>query len=187
LADISPQAPLPLPLVELQPHPLVALARAAVEAWVNRGEEILPPEPAPAALCERAGVFVCLKDESGHLRGCIGTFEPTQANIASETIRNAIASATRDPRFPPVSRAELPHLQYTIDVLTAPERVAGEAELDPRQYGVIVHAGYRRGLLLPDLEGVDTVRAQVDIARLKAGIGPREPVELYRFTVRRYQ
>ncbi|MCL4467032.1 MAG: AmmeMemoRadiSam system protein A [Chloroflexi bacterium] len=187
MEDISTQAPSQAPAVTTAPHPLVALAKAAVETWVTSSEEVPPPEDMAEAPAGRAGVFVCLKDKYGALRGCIGTFDPAQANIALETIRNAIASATRDPRFPPVTASELPYLQYTVDVLTAPERVESEAALDPRHYGVIVQAGLRRGLLLPDLEGVDTVEAQVDIAKRKAGIRPRERVDLFRFTVQRFQ
>ena len=82
---------------------------------------------------------------------------------------------------------ELKDLEFTVDVLTHPEPVSGPAELDPRKYGVIVESGYRRGLLLPDLEGVDTVDYQIQICRQKGGIGPNEPVKLYRFEVKRYQ
>jgi len=98
---------------------------------------------------------------------------------------NAIRSATHDPRFPPVNAAELPYLSYSVDVLTKPELVE-ESQLDPKRYGVIVESGSRRGLLLPDLEGINTVEDQIDICRQKAGISPHEPVKLYRFEVRRY-
>jgi len=134
---------------------------------------------------ERAGVFVSIK-KHGQLRGCIGTFEPTQSNVAQEVINNAISSATRDPRFPPVAPAELADLSYSVDVLTKPEPVDSPAQLDPKEYGVIVECGRRRGLLLPNLEGVDTVDYQIDICRQKAGILPHEPVRLYRFQVKRY-
>jgi uncharacterized protein (TIGR00296 family) len=106
--------------------------------------------------------------------------------VAQEVIRNAISAATRDPRFPPVRPEELDHLDVKVDVLTEPEPVQSTDQLDPKRYGVIVQCGWRRGLLLPDLEGVDTVEYQVDIARRKAGIGPQEPVQLYRFEVKRY-
>ena len=135
---------------------------------------------------EKAGVFVCIK-KYGELRGCIGTFEPTQENVAKEIVANAISTATRDPRFPPVSTNELKLLDYTVDVLTKPEPVSGKDQLDPRRYGVIVQAGRRKGLLLPDLEGVDTVDYQIDICRQKGGIAPDEPVKLYRFEVKRYK
>jgi AmmeMemoRadiSam system protein A len=134
----------------------------------------------------KAGVFVSLK-KHGELRGCIGTFEPTRPNIAEETITNAISSATLDPRFPPVTPQELGELEYSVDVLSPPEPVEGRDQLDPRRYGVIVERGWQRGLLLPDLEGVDSVEQQVEICRLKAGIAPDEAVKLYRFEVKRYK
>lgn len=166
-------------------HPLVELARQAVESRI-RGAPLRKPANLTPEMKERAGVFVCLKKQ-GELRGCIGTFEPTRANVAEEVVSNAISSATRDPRFPPVSPSELPEMEYSVDVLTSPEPVKGQEELDPKRYGVIVESGGRRGLLLPDLEGVDSVEDQIAISRQKAGIGPDEPVALYRFEVRRYK
>jgi len=135
---------------------------------------------------ERAGVFVSIH-KAKELRGCIGTFEPTQASVAEEIITNAINSATRDPRFLPIAPDELDDLNYSVDVLTKPEPIKSQDELDPKKYGVIVEAGMRRGLLLPDLEGVDTVDFQIDICRQKAGILPDEPIKLYRFEVKRYK
>jgi AmmeMemoRadiSam system protein A len=137
-------------------------------------------------MVERSGVFVSLK-VGGLLRGCIGTYEPATANVAEEVITNAISSATRDPRFPPVTPDELGDLEYSVDVLTHPEPVKSQAELDPKRYGIIVESGKRKGLLLPDLEGVDTVARQIEICRAKAGIPSREPVKLYRFEVKRYR
>jgi len=165
--------------------PLVKLAKDAVEAYVRGGKTIQPQNLTPE-MKEKAGVFVCIK-KYGELRGCIGTFEPTQENVAKEIVANAISTATRDPRFPPVSTNELKLLDYTVDVLTKPEPVSGKDQLDPRRYGVIVQAGRRKGLLLPDLEGVDTVDYQIDICRQKGGIAPDEPVKLYRFEVKRYK
>jgi AmmeMemoRadiSam system protein A len=138
-------------------------------------------------MSEKAGVFVSIHKKNGDLRGCIGTFEPQQKNVAKEVIANAVSAATRDPRFEPVSPEELDNLEYSVDVLTPPEPIKDESQLDPKKYGVIVEAGWRRGLLLPDLEGVDTVDYQIDISRQKAGIGPNEPVKLYRFEVKRYK
>ena len=135
---------------------------------------------------EKAGVFVSIH-KLGGLRGCIGTFDPQCENVAEEIINNAISSATRDPRFPPIAPDELKDLSYSVDVLTKPEPVASQDQLDPRKYGVIVECGFRRGLLLPDLEGVDTVDHQIEICRQKAGIAPDEPVKLYRFEVKRYK
>jgi len=166
-------------------HPLVQLARKAVEGYVNDRRMVDPGELVPE-MKKRAGVFVSLK-KHGQLRGCIGTFEPTQINVAEEIIQNAISSATGDPRFSPVKPGELNELEYSVDVLTSPEPVDGKSELDPRKYGVIVEAGRRRGLLLPDLEGVDSVDMQIDICRQKAGIPSAEPVKLYRFQVTRYR
>ena len=165
-------------------HPLVRLAKDTVESYILKGTRPKVTKLSPE-MKERAGVFVCLK-RWGQLRGCIGTFEPNYANVAEETINNAISSASHDPRFPPVAAQELPDLSYSVDVLTRPERVIGPEALDPKRYGVIVEAGGRRGLLLPDLEGVDTVEKQIEICRMKAGISPDAPVKLYRFEVKRY-
>jgi AmmeMemoRadiSam system protein A len=167
-------------------HPLVALARQTIETYVRTLRCIDVPADLTPEMREQAGVFVSLH-ERGELRGCIGTFGPTEPNVAQEIIQNAISSATRDPRFPPVTAAELPHLEINVDVLTAPEAIAGPEDLDPKRYGVIVEAGRRRGLLLPDLEGVDMVAYQIEIAKRKAGIGPHEPVKLSRFEVRRFR
>ena len=170
-------------------HPLVQLARRAIEAYVREGRIIDPDEPLSGETTQRAGTFVSLHDSSGQLRGCIGTFVPSQPNVELEVIHNAISAATRDPRFPPVRPRELAGLDVKVDVLSTPEPVDGPEDLDPRRYGVIVQAEggwHRRGLLLPDLEGVDTVEEQIRICRLKAGIGPDEPIELKRFEVERY-
>ena len=164
--------------------PYVALAAASVEAFVGRGDVIAPPDPLPAGLARRAAAFVSLK-RGGALRGCIGTFLPARETLAQEIIQNAIRSASVDPRFPPVSPAELGELSYAVDVLSPPQPCR-EEDLDPARYGVIVERGGRRGLLLPDLPEVDTVDTQLRIARMKAGIGPDEPVALHRFTVERH-
>ncbi len=167
-------------------HPLVKIAREAVERYVREGK-MLPvnDEDLSPDLRERSGVFVCLKT-NGNLRGCIGTFQPTEPTIAHETVKNAISAATCDPRFLCVRTEELDRLEYTVDVLTPPEPVADMSGLDARRYGVIVQAGGRRGLLLPDIEGVDTVKEQIAIAMQKAGIPQGTPVNLFRFEVKRY-
>lgn len=165
--------------------PLVKLAKEALETYIKTGKVYKPGELA-SEMKDQAGVFVCIK-KFGELRGCIGTFEPCYDNVAEEVVMNAISTAVRDPRFEPVRAGELKDLEYTVDVLTHPEPVADKEELDPKKYGVIVESGYRRGLLLPDLEGVDTVDYQIDISRQKAGIEPEEPVKLYRFEVKRYK
>jgi AmmeMemoRadiSam system protein A len=166
-------------------HPLVKLAKDTIENYVRNGTIPRPNELTPE-MVERSGVFVSLK-VGGLLRGCIGTYEPATANVAEEVITNAISSATRDPRFPPVTPDELSDLEYSVDVLTHPEPVKREAELDPKRYGIIVESGKRKGLLLPDLEGVDTVARQIEICRSKAGIPLHKPVKLYRFEVKRYR
>ena len=167
-------------------HPLARLAQEAVATYATEGKVVSPPDELTPEMRERAGVFVSIH-KLGELRGCIGTFEPTKKNVAEEIIANAISSATRDPRFPPITPDELKDLDYNVDVLTQPEPIESKDQLDPMKYGVIVECGWRRGLLLPDLEGVDSVDYQIDICRQKAGIAPDEPVKLYRFEVRRYK
>jgi AmmeMemoRadiSam system protein A len=165
--------------------PLVALAHKAVEEYVKHGEVIEPPKDLTPEMKERAGVFVSIH-ENNDLRGCIGTFEPAYRNAAQEIIHNAILASTEDPRFLPIREQELPFLDISVDVLTKPEPVKGVSELDAKKYGVIVGCGYRRGLLLPDLEGVNTPEEQINICRMKGGIGEEEPVKLFRFEVKRY-
>lgn len=171
--------------MEKELHPIVKLAKEAVEGYVSKGE-VFSPENLTSEMKERAGVFVSIK-KHGELRGCIGTFEPIKTNIAEETIANAISSAIGDPRFTPVTVSELAGLDYSVDILTEPEPVGSIDQLDPKKYGIIVEYGPRRGLLLPDIEGVNTVDEQIDICRAKAGIAEDEPVKLYRFQVRRYK
>jgi len=164
----------------------VRLARETIENYVKQGKIITPPKDLPEEMInQKAGVFVSLK-KFGDLRGCIGTFMPTQENIAQEIIKNAISAAIDDPRFSPVTVSELEDLSISVDVLSAPEEVKDTSQLDPKKYGVIVSSGYKKGLLLPDLEGVDTAEYQIDIAKRKAGIYPNEKVKLYRFEVKRY-
>jgi AmmeMemoRadiSam system protein A len=163
-----------------------SLARDAVETYVRTGNVIPPPEVLPEALRAHSGAFVCLKRQ-GDLRGCIGTILPTADTVAEEIIRNAVRSAISDPRFVAVRPEELAEIHYSVDVLSEPEEVSGPDDLDVKRYGCIVSAADgRRGLLLPDLDGVDTVQDQVSICRQKGGIGPDEPVRLERFTVTRY-
>lgn len=167
-------------------HPLVKLAKDTVEQYIQNKKIIGPPADPVPEMTARAGVFVSLKNK-GELRGCIGTFHSTTENVATEIIQNAISASTQDPRFPPVTKSELPVLEYSVDVLTEPEKIKSKKELNPRKYGVIVKSGERKGLLLPDLEGVDTVDEQVSIASMKAGIYVGEDIELYRFEVKRYK
>ena len=167
-------------------HPIVALVKKAVDIYVREGKVISDTGELAGELTEKAGVFVCLK-KKGQLRGCIGTIEPVTGCASLEAVRNAIASATEDPRFFPVSEDELEELDYSVDVLCPPEKVNSISDLDAKKYGVIVAKGARKGLLLPDIEGVNAAEDQVRIAMLKAGIPPGEKdIEIYRFEVKRY-
>jgi AmmeMemoRadiSam system protein A len=167
--------------------PILDLARRAVEAFARAREVIEPPPEIPARLRAPGAAFVSLHRRTGELRGCIGTTSPTQPSLAREIVRNAIQAANRDPRFEPVGPDELADLVYKVDVLTEPERVNGPEDLDPVRYGIIVRQGPFTGLLLPDLPQVRTVEEQVGIACLKAGIYPGGEIELYRFTVDRFE
>lgn len=165
----------------------VRLARLSLETYVRTGSRLEHlPDGLPDELTRRAaGAFVSLHI-GGQLRGCIGTIEATQTNVAQEIVQNAVSAGTRDPRFPPVHPEELEELEYSVDVLGEPEPVESFEQLDPKRYGVIISCGTRRGLLLPDLDGVDTVAQQVDIARQKGGIRADEPYKMERFEVVRH-
>lgn len=164
----------------------VRLARQTLECYVTTGKLPEIPEDLPAAMRnERAGVFVSIK-KNGRLRGCIGTTEPTQPSIAEEIMQNAISSGTRDPRFSTVQKDELETLVYSVDVLSPAEPISDASQLDVLRYGVIVTSGHKRGLLLPNLEGVDTVAEQIRIACEKAGIRSVERYTLERFEVVRH-
>ena len=171
-------------------HPYVELAREAIETYVLQSRHISPLRELPAEMQVRAGVFVSLH-LNAELRGCIGTIEPMRENLAEEIIDNAISAATRDPRFPPVQAGELTDLDISVDVLKPPEPIESISDQDPKQHGLIVQSlknSRRRGLLLPDLEGIDTAKEQLFYTRVhKANISnPEEPVQLYRFQVLRY-
>ena len=167
---------------------LPVLARRAVETFVRYGDILDPPEPTQALLGAPAPCFVSLKTLTGELRGCIGTIEPAKDTLAEEIVANAISAATNDPRFEPVSEDELSNLRYSVDVLF-PSEPAVMAELDPAVFGVIVEdeSGSRRGLLLPDIPGIENAQQQVEIAARKAGIAPGKPIKLYRFRVERFR
>lgn len=167
---------------------LPALARRAVEDFVRERRVVEASSVTENPLLQqRAACFVSIKTRHKELRGCIGTVEPYHQTLAEELIANAISAATRDPRFPPVGEAELAGLRYSVDVLGEPEPAQFE-DLDPSVFGVIVEdeTGARRGLLLPDIEGVETSAQQVEIAARKAGIPLSTPLRLYRFRVRRF-
>ena len=164
----------------------VHLAKHALETYIRTGEKIEVPAGLPVEMTkQRAGAFVSLK-KRGVLRGCIGTIQGVQPSLAEEVIENAISAGVRDPRFHPVTEEELTDLTYSVDVLGTAEEIEGPEMLNVKRYGVIVSNGWRRGLLLPNLEGIDTVEEQIDIARQKAGIGGSERVKLERFEVVRH-
>ncbi len=166
--------------------PFVRLARLTVENYVRYGKKPGIPEWATKEMREnRAGVFVSIH-EDGRLRGCIGTILPTRGSIAEEIIGNAVSASTRDPRFSPVRTDELDRLEINVDVLTEPEAIRSREELDVKRYGVIVSSGRKRGLLLPDLDGVDTVDEQISIAMKKGGIPEKDSISLERFEVVRH-
>jgi AmmeMemoRadiSam system protein A len=164
----------------------VKLARRSLESYVLRKETIEVPKGLPAEMySKQAGAFVSIHKQ-GSLRGCIGTILPTEDNVAAEIIQNAISASSFDPRFDPITADELKYLEINVDVLGEPEDIDSPSQLDVKRYGVIVSSGGKRGLLLPDLEGVDTVEDQIDIARRKAGIRPGERLKLQRFEVVRH-
>jgi AmmeMemoRadiSam system protein A len=171
-------------------HPFVVLAYRAIREYVLERHKAKYPGELPPEFKERCGVFVSLH-KGGELRGCIGTITPQRHNLAEEIVENAISAAARDPRFPPVGPEELSQLEISVDVLTSPELIESIEGQDPKRHGLIVQSTrdvYKRGLLLPDLEAIDTAEKQLYYTRvLKAGItDPDEPVELYRFEVKRH-
>lgn len=164
----------------------VRLARKTIEKYIISGRKPEVTEDLPAELRERrAGAFVSIKKD-GQLRGCIGTIQATQPDLAREIIENAVSASVRDPRFSPIEPEELESLVISVDVLGDTEKISSPEELDTKKYGVIVTKGRKRGLLLPNLEGIDTVEEQIAIAKQKAGIGEYEEVELERFEVVRH-
>ncbi|MDP2211611.1 MAG: AmmeMemoRadiSam system protein A [Candidatus Aquicultor sp.] len=165
----------------------VRLAKLSLEEYIRVGQVVEPPDNTLQELLDRrAGAFVCIKID-GELRGCIGTIQPAEENIAREIMANVVQAAHADPRFTPVSEAELPFLQYSVDILDAPEKIDSTSHLDPKLYGVIVRKGAKTGLLLPNIEGVDTAEHQLAIAKQKAGIPAHDETALYRFKVTRYE
>ena len=186
-------------------HSLNELAKSAVENYIEKKEIISPPGDFPQEyLIRKAGIFITLKKER-ELRACMGTYLPTQRNIAQEVIRNAIIAATEDYRFGPIKKDEIPLLSYSVYILEEPKLIEDKSELDPKKYGILVktapiapsgeidvsfngHFPFKSGLLLPDLEGIDTVEQQIAIACQKGGINPREEkIVIYRFSVEKYE
>jgi len=176
----------------------VKLAKETIEKYIKEGIIIKTSKDLPVEMLEnKAGVFVSIhlkkhKPDEEDLRGCIGTFLPTKNNIAEEIIDNSVSAATHDYRFSPIEPTELDNLEISVDILGAPIQIANSKEqiarLNPKQYGVIVKTkDGRTGLLLPDLEGVDSPELQISIACQKAGISPDEPIDLFRFEITRHK
>lgn len=163
----------------------VKLATSAIKNYILKGKLIKVPKDTPNFLKGRAATFVSIK-KHGQLRGCIGTTKPQQGSTAKEIIQNAISAATQDPRFNPVMSDEINLLDISVDILTEPEPISDLNKLDPKKYGVIVTNDLRTGLLLPDLDGVETVDEQISISKKKAGIKEDEDIKIYRFEVKRY-
>ncbi|MBR6137085.1 MAG: AmmeMemoRadiSam system protein A [Bacilli bacterium] len=174
-------------IVSKSKDPYIRLAQETIEAFLIDNRTLTVNDIKDKELLnDRAGVFVSIH-EFDKLRGCIGTFMPTRSSIGEEIIRNAIAASTEDYRFEPIKASEVPYLDINVDILSIPEKIASYDELDPKKYGVIVSSGNKRGLLLPDLDGVDTVEEQVRIAKSKGNITDLEEIELQRFTVTRHK
>ena len=173
--------------IEAIKNPYIELARQSVEHYVKTGRVKNLPEDLPPELIERrAASFVTLNSQ-GRLRGCIGSLEPYREYLAIEIIENAGSACSKDPRFFPVQERELEDLQISVDVLSEPEKISSADKLDVKRYGVIVKSGYKSGVLLPNLDGVNTVEEQVSIAKDKAGIRANESFELWRFEVVRHE
>jgi len=171
-------------IFEKKESPQVKLARETIESYIKTGASPRL-EIVPAEMKVKAGAFVSIH-KGKELRGCIGTIEPQEDNVALEIVRNAVSAAVADPRFEPITPDELPQLNYSVDILTEPMPVEDLKKLNPKKQGLIVESGQRRGLLLPDLEGVETVEHQYQICCAKAGIGPGEKTAQYCFEVKRY-
>ncbi len=174
-------------------NPYVRLARFSLESYITTGKRISRSDltgekwsDIPDEMYDlRAGTFVSIHKD-GALRGCIGTISPTCLSIADEIMQNAISASTNDPRFPAIKENELPFLEISVDVLSEPEPIDGPDKLDVKKYGVIVTHGRKRGLLLPNLDGVDDIESQISIACRKAGIRDDEEYSLERFEVVRH-
>jgi AmmeMemoRadiSam system protein A len=167
-------------------HPYISLAQESVHHYLNHREKLSCPDPLSNDLKSRSGAFVSIK-KLKQLRGCIGTLEPCEANLAMEIIENSLKAALHDPRFSPVTAEELQDLTYSIDVVNPLEKVSTLEELDPDIYGLVVRSNGKQGVLLPDLEGVDSTEEQIQICRTKGKISENEPIEMYRFKVDRFR
>ena len=164
----------------------VKLAKASVEFYVHHGKKMRMPIDIPTdLLLNKGGVFVSIK-EKGNLRGCIGTISPTTSSLGQEIIDNAVAAAAYDLRFYPIKSYELEDLTYSVDVLSEPEQIDSTEKLNVKKYGIVVESNGKRGLLLPDLDGINSVEQQINIAKQKAGISVDDKIVIYRFTVERH-
>ncbi|WP_196592985.1 AmmeMemoRadiSam system protein A [Pectinatus sottacetonis] len=162
-----------------------ALAKKSLTHYLNTGKILSIPNNLTETFTRKAGVFVSLK-KWGQLRGCIGTITPVYKNIAAEIIHNAVAAGTADPRFPPMNSDELADITISVDILSTPE-ITTRNNLNPQKYGIITAmADGRKGLLLPMLDGIESVDTQISIAMEKGNIARWEKPVLYRFTVTRY-
>lgn len=162
----------------------VKIAKKSLEYFLREGKIMPVPEDIEGELLEKAGVFVSIK-KKGKLRGCIGTVEPIRSNFAEEIIHNAVKAGVNDPRFQPVKLEEIPELDFSVDVLLSPEPVEDLSQLNPKEFGIIVKKGPRKGLLLPDLEGIETVQDQLAAALRKANIDPSDDYTIQKFRVKR--
>jgi len=172
-------------------HTLVALAQKAVETYINTGKIIKAEDNLIKEFSERkAGVFITI-EKNQDLRGCIGTYLPTRDNIIEEVIQSAISAAVEDYRFGPIQKQELPFLSYTVSILEKPELIKNKKELDPKEYGIIIKTlNYppKSALLLPDLEGIDTIEKQISITCQKGEINPlEEELIIYKFRIKKYE
>jgi len=166
------------------PHPTVNLAIEAVRYFLTNGKP-LPRPDLGNEFDEKFAVFVSIKQNKS-LRGCIGSITPRTSNLGNEIILNAVKAATKDPRFPPISRLDMSDLTFSVDVLTPLEPIENFSKHDPKKYGLVIKHGSKSGLLLPDLEGVKTAEKQLEICKKKAGISSSESIEMFRFEVKRY-
>ena len=167
-------------------HPYISLARESIHHYLDHHEKLSCPTPLPEDLQTRSGVFVSIK-KCKQLRGCIGTLEPCEPNLAMEIIENALKAALQDPRFSPITVEELQDLSYSIDVIRPLEKVSTAEELNPAIYGLVVRNNGKQGVLLPGLEGVDSIEEQIQICRAKGKIPDEDSIEMYRFKVDRFR
>ncbi len=170
----------------MEKHPLVKLAIRSVQHFIETGNSLPCPDSLDEAMQQKAGTFVSIKKE-GLLRGCIGTMAPKTNNLAEEVIRNAVRAANEDPRFDPVEKRELPSLTFSVDVLTPLEKIKDLKAHDIKRYGLAVRGGGKQGILLPDLDNIQSADQQLKICLKKGGFKYDDPYELFRFEVKRFK